>query len=160
LSGLFLAIHFATWILSLEYTSVLISVVLVSTNPLWVAVLEVGILRARLGRIVFLGLFVGLVGSLVVALSASTSDIFTGKDPLLGSLLAIIAALGFAVYLIIGRNLRTRLSLLPYIWLVYGCATLILLAVVFLLHISLIGYSLKGYAWVVAVALIPQLIGH
>ena len=40
LSGIFLAIHFATWISSLEYTSVASSVVLVSTGPLWVALLS------------------------------------------------------------------------------------------------------------------------
>ena len=39
LAGLLLAGHFATWILSLEYTSVASSVVLVTTQPLWVALL-------------------------------------------------------------------------------------------------------------------------
>ena len=37
LSGMFLALHFAAWVTSLEHTTVLISVVLVSTSPLWVA---------------------------------------------------------------------------------------------------------------------------
>lgn len=37
LSGMMLALHFATWITSLEYTSVAVSTVLVTTSPLWVA---------------------------------------------------------------------------------------------------------------------------
>ena len=40
LSGFFLALHFATWITSLQYTTVASSVVLVSTIPLWVALLS------------------------------------------------------------------------------------------------------------------------
>ena len=40
LAGLFLSVHFATWITSLEYTTVVSSVVLVSTGPLWVALLS------------------------------------------------------------------------------------------------------------------------
>jgi drug/metabolite transporter (DMT)-like permease len=39
ISGGFLAVHFATWISSLAYTSVASSVVLVATTPLWVALL-------------------------------------------------------------------------------------------------------------------------
>src|SRR5699024_3708780 len=40
LSGFFLALHFAPWITSLEYTTVASSVVLVTTTPLWVALLS------------------------------------------------------------------------------------------------------------------------
>src|SRR5512135_675776 len=39
ISGVFLGLHFATWITSLRYTSVPSSAVLVSTSPLWVALL-------------------------------------------------------------------------------------------------------------------------
>ena len=39
LSGVLLAVHFASWITSLEHVSVLVSVVLVTTNPIWVALL-------------------------------------------------------------------------------------------------------------------------
>ena len=39
-SGIFLAAHFATWITSLEYTSVASSVVFVGTGPMWVALLS------------------------------------------------------------------------------------------------------------------------
>lgn len=158
-SGFFLALHFATWILSLEYTSVLISVVLVTTSPLWVALLEVIFLHARLGRLVILGLIIGLVGGVIAALS-SGGGIDLGSRPLLGSLLATIGAVCVAIYFVIGRKLRESLDLLPYIWLVYGCAALILLLAVILMGIPITGYSSEGYLWLVAMALVPQLLGH
>ncbi|MBL8154951.1 MAG: DMT family transporter [Anaerolineae bacterium] len=159
LSGLFLAIHFATWILSFEYTSVLVSVVLVTTNPLWAALLEMVFLRARLGRLVILGLIVGVLGSIMVAFPP-TGAISLGQNPLLGSALALTGAVAVAVYFVLGRKLRAGLPLLPYIWLVYSSAAIILIIVVIVARIPITGYSASGYFWLVAMALIPQLIGH
>ncbi len=156
-SGLFLAIHFATWVKSFEYTSVLVGVVLVNTNPLWAAILEFIFLRTKLGRWVLTGLAVGIIGSIIVALPSSGSLQFEANT---GSLLALIGAVAVAVYFVIGRNLRATLSLIPYIWLVYGCSALFLLILVAVTGIPLFGYSLKGYLLLVATALIPQLIGH
>jgi len=156
-SGLFLAIHFATWVKSFEYTSVLVGVVLVNTNPLWAAILEVIFLRTKLGRWVIIGLVVGILGSIVVALPSGGSLQFEANT---GSLLALIGAFAVAVYFVIGRNLRAKLSLLPYIWLVYSCAAIFLIILVVATGVPVLGYSLKGYLLLILTALIPQLIGH
>ncbi|HLE72665.1 MAG TPA: DMT family transporter, partial [Anaerolineales bacterium] len=74
LSGLFLALHFATWILSLEYTSVASSVVLVTTNPLWVALLAPWFLKERLAPAFLIGLLVALAGGVIVAVSDSCAQ--------------------------------------------------------------------------------------
>ena len=158
-SGLFLAIHFASWIKSFEYTIVLVSVVLVNTNPLWSAALEVIFLRTRLTRVILFSLIIGVIGSIIVALPAQQITTL-GNNPLLGSLLALIGAVAVAIYFVIGRKMRTSLSLVPYIWLVYGCAAIFLIIVVILTGTPVTGYSLKGYLWLVAMALVPQLIGH
>lgn len=160
-SGFFLALHFATWIKSFEYTIVLVSVVLVSTSPLWAAMLEVIFLRARLSRVILLSLIVGIAGSVIVALPNEESAITSlGNNPILGSLLALSGAVAVSIYYVIGRKLRSSLSLLPYIWLVYGCAAIILIIVVVLSGTPITGYSFQGYLWLVVMALVPQLIGH
>ncbi|MBA3872052.1 MAG: DMT family transporter [Anaerolineae bacterium] len=156
-SGLFLAIHFATWVKSFEYTSVLVGVVLVNTNPLWAAILEVIFLRAKLSRWVIIGLAVGILGSIIVALPSGGALHFEANT---GSLLALIGAVAVAVYFVIGRNLRATLSLLPYIWLVYSCAAIFLILLVIANGVPILGYSLKGYLLLIATAIIPQLIGH
>ncbi len=61
-SGFFLAVHFATWISSLEYTTVASSVVFVSTGPLWVALVSPLLLKEHLGRSALLGLALALLG--------------------------------------------------------------------------------------------------
>lgn len=164
-SGIFLALHFATWIASLEYVTVLVSVVLVTTSPLWVALLEVAFLRARLGRIVVVGLIIAFCGGLLIGLPSPAADttiapISAGSAPFLGGTLALIGAVAVAIYFIIGRKLRADLPLLPYIWLVYGCAALTLIIVVAFGGIPVTGYSTNGYFWLLMLGLVPQLIGH
>lgn len=157
-AGLFLALHFATWIASLEYTSVLISVVLVSTGPLWVALLEVVFLHARLNRLIVVGLGVAFAGGLGIAAAGSGGT--EGSNPALGAVLSLIGAITFACYLVTGRKLRGKLPLWPYVWLVYSCAAIFLIALVLVTGTLVTGFPPEGYFWVLLMALFPQLIGH
>lgn len=158
-SGVLLAIHFATWIASLEYTSVLLSVVLVSTGSLWVALLEFVFLRARFTPLLTGGLIVALIGGIVIG-AGGGDDLTGGQTSLLGAGLATAGAIAFAGYMIIGRKLRARLPLIPYIWVVYASAALVLLLAVGVSSTSISGYSASGYFWLLLLGLVPQLIGH
>jgi drug/metabolite transporter (DMT)-like permease len=158
-SGLLLALHFATWIASLEYTTVLVSVVFVATSPLWVALLEFVFLRVRLRQLVIVGLLVAVAGGVIIGISGDgTAD--QGSNPLLGSALALAGAVALALYLVIGRRLRVKLPLLPYIWLVYGCAAIFLILMVVASGTPVTGFPTSGYLMIVLLALFPQLIGH
>ncbi len=160
ISGVFLAAHFATWVTSLEYTSVLISVVLVTTSPIWVALLEVFVLRARLNSLIIGGLVIVIVGGAMIGLASAPTEIESTNDNLIGGLLSLAGAITVSVYLIIGRKLRAQLPVIPYIWLVYGCAALTLLVIVFITSTPVIGYAPTSYLLLLALGLVPQLIGH
>ena len=170
-SGVFLAFHFATWITSLEYTSVVSSVVIVQTAPLWVALLAPLVLKEAIGPRVLWGLAMALAGGIAVSLGdACTLAGFSlvceadagwlQGDVGVGNLLALAGALAAAGYLVIGRGLRGRMSLIPYIFLVYGMAALVLTAVMFAFGHSPIGYSGETYLWFILLAIVPQLLGH
>ena len=171
LAGLFLSVHFATWITSLEYTTVVSSVVLVSTGPLWVALLSPVFLKENSSRWVWIGMTLALLGGLIVGLgdSCSLTDARLSCPPLsdllsgsafLGNFLALLGAWTVAGYLMIGRNLRAKISLVPYIFIVYGIASIALLGYVVIAKQPLFGYSQLTYLWMLCLALIPQLIGH
>jgi drug/metabolite transporter (DMT)-like permease len=171
LSGVLLAFHFATWITSLEYTTVASSVVLVTTTPLWVGLFSPIFLKERPGRMVAIGLVVALIGGTVVGLSdecslqagrlicPSLQGILQGKA-MWGNFLALAGAWCAAGYLMIGKGLRGKVSLQTYTVGVYGTAGLVLLLMVGLTHQTLVGFSPITYLWLVCLALIPQVIGH
>jgi drug/metabolite transporter (DMT)-like permease len=160
LSGAFLAGHFAFWVTSLEYTSVITSVVLTSTNPLFVAALSLPLLGERISRWAVAGIVLAIVGSVMVALSGDAGDPPTRPAPFLGNSLAFLGSISVAIYVIIGRRIRSKLAVVPYIWLVYGSAGVVLLPFILLRGDTVIGYSVIGYVWILALGLIPQLVGH
>ncbi|MFZ6028116.1 MAG: DMT family transporter [Chloroflexota bacterium] len=161
LSGLFLALHFAAWITSLEYTSIASSVVLVTTTPLWVSLASPILLRERVSRWTWVGMGVALLGGTVVGLSdAGSAGATGGKNLLFGDLLALFGAWMAACYVIIGRRLRAGVSLVGYTFLVYGMAAFGLLALLLVAGQPLFGYAPQTYLWFLLLALIPQLLGH
>jgi drug/metabolite transporter (DMT)-like permease len=167
-SGAFLGAHFGTWISSLAYTTVANSVVLVSTAPLFVALIAALFLRERLTRPVQIGLAVALMGSVIVGVSDACrpqtgcpppGEFLRGED-FLGDMLALAGAVTVAAYLIIGRSVRARMSLLVYIFLTYGSAALVLCASVLIGGLPLTGFAPQAFVWLILLALVPQLIGH
>ena len=156
-SGVFLALHFAFWISSLDYTSVMSSIVFVSTNPLFVALASFLLLRESLRRGTLIGIVVAMAGGALVGLSDLGR---AGTESLQGDALALAGAVTVSGYLLIGRQLRARFSLLPYISLVYSTAAVVLLVMAWAMGAPLSGYTPKAYALVVLLAAGPQLIGH
>lgn len=156
-SGILLGLHFAFWISSLDYTSVMSSIVFVSTNPLFVALGSVLLLRETLRRGTVFGILIAAMGGALVGLTDLGQG---GIESLQGDALAVAGAAAVSGYMLIGRHLRRRLSLLGYIGLVFTTAAIVLLAMAWVMGTSLFGYSLQGYALVVLLAIGPQLIGH
>ena len=170
-SGVFLAMHFATWISSLEYTTVVSSVVLVSTAPLWVALLSPFTIKEPLTRAILAGMGLAFVGVIVVGISdvclidsgkliCPSFNEFIRGSAFIGDLLALAGAWMAAGYLLIGRRLRGGIALIPYVFVVYGIAAVVLIVLMFGSGQSAFGYPPQTYVWLILLALVPQLMGH
>jgi drug/metabolite transporter (DMT)-like permease len=105
------------------------------------------------------GLLITLTAGMLIALTGQTEG-DGGTGTLGGAVLALLGAITVAVYLVIGRGVRARLSLLPYIWSVYGIGALVVVGVCIVSGVPLTGYSLTAYALVAANAVLSQVIGH
>lgn len=169
LSGLFLALHFASWISSLALTSVASSVVLVTTTPLWVALLSPLVLKEPIRKSVLIGLLISITGGVIVGAGNACglkSGVFVchsqslSGESMLGNFLALFGAWMAAGYMLMGRQLRKKLNTIPYTALVYGVAALILLAAVILRAEPVFSYSSETYVWLLALGIFPQLLGH
>jgi len=157
LSGVLLGLHFATWITSLEHTSVVSSVVLVTTTPLWIALASPLVLGERTPARAWLGIAVAVAGGIIIGLSGQANST---ANSVWGNGLALTGAVMAAGYLLIGRDARDKLDLISYLWVVYGVAAVLLIGWSILGRMPFIGYSSSAYIWLVLLGIVPQLIGH
>jgi drug/metabolite transporter (DMT)-like permease len=156
LSGLFLGLHFATWISSLEYTSVASSVVFVSTSPIFVGLASHFLLKEKVSSQMFVGIVVSVLGGMIIGYG----DFGLGARELFGDFLALAGAVAVSGYLLVGRRLRRHLSLLSYIFLVYATAAAFLVTICLVTGHSFSGYPQQTYVMFILLAIVPQIIGH
>lgn len=175
-AGFAIGVHFLLMVYSLENTSVLISQVIVNTSPLWVALLETFLLKADLPRGVYFGLMFTILGGGIIGAASMMASIpvnylsivelapfavtQAAKSPLLGAIFALFSAIGSASYLTLGRSVRARIALVPYVWIVYGVGAVVSMSVVALTHTPVLGHPTMAYFWLLLLTLGPQLIAH
>ena len=155
-SGVFLAAHFALWITSLAHTSVASSVLLVTTTPVFVAVMAHFSSSDKVGRLTALAVAVSMAGGVIIA----AGDWAEGERHLLGDALALGGAVAVAGYLLVGRRVRGRIPNLPYITVVYATAAVVLLVAAVASGAPMLGLPLESYFWMGMAALLPQAVGH
>ncbi|MPZ48250.1 MAG: EamA family transporter [Dehalococcoidia bacterium] len=157
LAGVFLALHFGFWIASVQQTSIVTSVVLVTAQPLFVALASGPLLGEKPAGTTWLGIGLAVAGAAVMV----GEDIGSGRDTLLGDLYAILGAVFASAYFLTGRRLRsTGEGWLSYVTLAYSMSAVVLIGLVVASGDSFGGYSLRTYGFLVLLALVPQLIGH
>lgn len=156
-AGLFLALHFATWIASLDYTSIANSTVLVTLNPVWIAIVMAVATRRRPSQTVVISVGLAISGSAIIGWGSSGGN----ANSLLGDGLAILGGMCTAGYLMLGRLARQDgVSLLCYMAICYGFSAALLWMLVLVLALPVAGLSLATYQVMIAMGLISQVIGH
>jgi drug/metabolite transporter (DMT)-like permease len=156
LAGLFLALHFGTWISSLDHTSVTNSVVLVNTIPIWVGIIGPFAIGEKTNRNFWFACGLCLIGAFVLCGNGFEMSFETA----LGDGLALAGAFFVALYLMIGRNLRKRLSLLAYATLCYGSASCFLWIAVLVSGQQASGFSSDTWIALICLAVVSQIFGH
>jgi drug/metabolite transporter (DMT)-like permease len=155
-SGFFLSLHFISWILSLRYTSVASSVVLVSTSPIFVGLGSRFLLRERLSRPLIVAIALSVIGAAIIG----WGDLRIGGRELLGDALAVGGAIMASAYFLLGRRVRRTTHLQSYLLTTYGSAAVFLLAGCLASSQPLFGFPAPTYLYLVLLAVGPQLIGH
>jgi drug/metabolite transporter (DMT)-like permease len=160
LAGIFLGLHLALWIISLAYTSIVASATIVTTNPIWVALILWLWRGERPSRLTAAGIVVAISGGTLIAVG-DAGGASAGTRPLLGDLLALGGALTVSLYLILGREAQHRgLGLGQYVATAYVVGALTLLPAPLLLGSGYSGWPAEVYLYGILLAFIPQLVGH
>jgi len=154
-AGAFLAAHFAAWISSLSYTSVASSVVLVNTVPIWVG-LAAFLTGEKLSKLTWTALVISVIGGFFVGYGG----FYINPGALWGDFLALMGGIALSGYVIFGRKVRQKLSLLAYVSLCYGAAAVLLLIVNSVSGVRMSGFSSHTWLIFLCIAIIPQILGH
>lgn len=154
LAGLFLALHFGFWIESLQHTTVASSVVLVDTNPIFVAIFSL-FLGERPSARLWQAITLSVVGGGLIG----WGDFALGGEALIGDSLALLGAMMASGYLLVGRVARKHVCLLPYVTTTYAAAACLLLLGVALSPVPVLPRGMD-WLWISLLALGPQLMGH
>jgi drug/metabolite transporter (DMT)-like permease len=160
IAGVALAIHFATWIGSLEYTSVAISLLLVATTPLWTALIDFIFYRRALSFQSIVAFCVGAIGLVLVVVNNSTPAPHPGYT-IFGCVLAVAGAITFAIYLTLVRSVRAQVDLRVIVSHTYTwAAAMLLFATLIARQPPPALTDTSAWLGILAMALVSQLLGH
>jgi len=156
-SGVFLSLHFATFIFAVKGTTIANGTFLVNTSPIMLAVLSPLLIKERTTSREAMSVLVATVGVILVAHAGNGFHAFGLAD-----LSALLAAFFVAQYSLVGRYLRTSgVSTACYTSYVYAAA-----ALVALLFVGVLGehtfrlYDAQNVVAILGLALLPTAIGH
>ena len=172
-AGVLLALHFWSWNASLRYTSVAASVALVNLQPVLIAAVSAIWLHESPSGRQWIGVVIAVIGALVVGLadmpgglsgivSTLSGDATThgGGRALLGDLLALVGAVTAALYYLIGRRLRQRVGVWPYVAIAYGAAFVTCVSIAVASSEVLLPQPRRELSIFAGLAIGPMLLGH
>ena len=154
--GVVLALHFASWITSLGFTSVASSVVFVHVDPIFVAAVSHFVFKEKVSRGTLLGIVVAFAGAVIIALG----DAGVGEVNLYGDLLALVGAIMLGLYILSGRRLRQSLDLVSYVTPVYATSAVVLILGSLVTGTKLAPFPMREYLLFLAIAVVPMIFGH
>lgn len=155
-SGVFLAIHFVLWFESLQHTTVASSTTIVCTEVIWVALGFCIFMKGKLKGKAILAIAITFAGSIVIACADSVS----GGVHLYGDVLALLAAIAVAVYTLIGRIIREKVSTTVYTYVVYSACAFVLVLTCMVQGYALFDYGISAIIVGALLAIFSTILGH
>ena len=155
IAGVFLGLHFATWIPSLTLTTIAASTALVATQPIWAALIA----RAtgvQISSRVWIGIAIALSGVIVL----TGVDLSVDPAHLWGDALALVGAVFSAAYVSVAERVRKTVDTSTMTFVLYAVSAVTILPLVFIFGQQLVGFDAQAWALILAVTLGAQLLGH
>jgi drug/metabolite transporter (DMT)-like permease len=132
------------------------SMILVSTQSIFAVLLSHFAIKERVSRTVLAAVTIALLGSIIIG----GGDLQVGRRALIGDGLALVGGFLAAAYMVTGRTVRRELPLLPYVFLVYSSAAVLLGIGCLVSGTKMWGYPGGTFLWLILLALVPTHLGH
>ena len=155
IAGVFLGLHFATWIPSLTLTTIAASTALVATQPIWAALIARA-MGVRISSRVWIGIAIAFSGVIVL----TGVDLSVDPAHLWGDALALVGAVFSAAYGSVAERVRKTVDTSTTTFVLYAVSAVTILPLVFIFGQQLVGFDAQAWALILAVTLGAQLLGH
>ncbi|MFT4298550.1 MAG: DMT family transporter [Aeromicrobium sp.] len=154
-AGIMLALHFGTWVASLKLTSVAAATALVSTQLVWILLID-RLRGVSVPAQALLGSALAVAGVAVV----SGCDFQVSTRALAGDGLAVAGGVFAALYLLAGSAVREEVSTTTYTAICYLVCAVALLAASAVGGVGLTGFGVRDWCLIAAVTVAAQFLGH
>ena len=156
-SGIFLALHYASWISSIHMTTIANSTVLVACSPMFVALANYFIVKEKFTYKMIAGIVMSLAGTIIISMGSSGG---AKSSMMIGNTLAFLGAIFVAGYLVIGGIVRKNVSAGAYVFIVYLVSSIVLFFMCFVTGTPVYPYPAREFLLFIALAFFCSILGH
>jgi drug/metabolite transporter (DMT)-like permease len=156
LAGFFLAVHFISWIASLQMTTIAHSIFLEGTHPIFAVIVSALLLKEYPNKNIIPLFLLAAAGMALIVYP----DLGQSGTRITGDALAILSALCVALYLAIARRHKDEQDFIKYLIYIYGSAAFCCAVYMIASNNSFTNYKLPSWLMMILLALGPNLIGH
>jgi drug/metabolite transporter (DMT)-like permease len=153
--GVFFALDLALWNTSLLLTSAATATLLANNAPLWVGLGALLFFRENLPARYWSGLIIGIAGMAILVGMTS----WHGLHLKAGDLLAVIASVFYAAYLLTTQRARARVDTLTFMTISLISTVVVLFALNLAMGTALFGYSRKTWLALIGLGLVSHMGG-
>ena len=157
--GLILAVHFALWITSLKLTSIARSVILVSVHPIIVGPVSHYFFKEKLSIINLIGILLSIFG-VIILVYGNYGFLSLTIDSIEGNILAFLGGIAAGLYILGGRKTRKKISIIPYVFIVYSSSTIALFIICIIFNSQLYNLNIIDYQLILLMAIVSGIFGH
>ena len=155
-AGLFLALHFLLWMESLSYTSIASSTIMLTLEPVFVAIGAYLVFKDKLKPVALIGIAASIAGAVLV----SSGDFGLSESAFFGDTLSFLGTIAIAVNMIIAKQLMARVPSYVYSLLVFGITTVFFAIYNTAAGVQMTGYAPREWGLFLLLAIIPTVFGH
>lgn len=156
MAGIFLFLHFLTFFIGVGKTTVASAMVLTCLHPVIILLITTLFFKEKTNIKIVTGVIIALLGGAIVG----GGDYAIAGEALIGDLLCFLSAVMLSLYLISGQKMGKGLNITVYITIVFSCCCASFGFGMIVSSTPFFGYEKESMVWVVALALICQVLGH
>lgn len=155
IAGIIFASDISVWNISLLKISATVSTLVANLAPVWVGLISYLLFRKLSGKLFWIGTFIAIIGMVVLV----------GYQHILhlefntGILLALLASLLYASYIMVTKNIMSRIDVFTFMFYSMLSASVYLLIITGFTGDNLVHFPMRVWLCFISMGLVCQLIG-